>query len=82
MKLNFHGKPVPFGSVVSVIGDNNSSIVGDDGIVYLSGLQERGIIKVRWGDNTNQHCKVSFNLSKGNIDLDDINQVDAECLND
>ncbi|HDC4393624.1 TPA: hypothetical protein O8L60_004618 [Enterobacter cloacae] len=30
-------------------GEENSSIVGDLGQVYLNGLPERGSLKVRWG---------------------------------
>lgn len=58
---------VPFGALVSVEkvqGDEpNTSIVGDDGQVYLSGLPERGYLQVKWGKEAGQQCRAAFNLA-------------------
>lgn len=55
------GKPVPFGATVSVAGeDTNTSIVGERGEVYLSGLAEQGVIVVQWGNK--QQCQAGYNL--------------------
>ncbi|EBG3215797.1 fimbrial biogenesis outer membrane usher protein [Salmonella enterica subsp. enterica] len=55
------GKPVPFGATVSVAGeDTNTSIVGEGGEVYLSGLAEQGVIVVQWGNK--QQCQAGYNL--------------------
>ncbi|EAX4319133.1 fimbrial biogenesis outer membrane usher protein [Salmonella enterica subsp. enterica serovar Richmond] len=55
------GRPVPFGATVSVAGeDTNTSIVGEGGEVYLSGLAEQGVIVVQWGNK--QHCQAGYNL--------------------
>ncbi|CRY55227.1 outer membrane usher protein [Yersinia intermedia] len=58
---------IPFGAVVSVEGsageEPNTSIVGDAGQVYLSGLPESGRLKVKWGGDTSQQCNVAFSLA-------------------
>ncbi|MBU9839251.1 fimbrial biogenesis outer membrane usher protein [Rahnella aceris] len=63
--LMHNGKPVPFGAVVSVQGDDekqDTSIVGDAGQVYMNGLPDNGELDVRWGDMPDSRCRVSYNL--------------------
>lgn len=59
--------PVPFGTLVTVdtpsAKEINTGIVGDEGQVYLSGLPEQGVLKVKWGKETNQQCLADFSLS-------------------
>lgn len=66
MTLMRKGKPLPFGSIVTY-GDN-ASIIGDDGQVYLSGLSEKGSLKVSWGDNDNEQCIVNYLLPNSQLD--------------
>ncbi|EOZ6590790.1 fimbria/pilus outer membrane usher protein [Salmonella enterica] len=55
------GRPVPFGAMISVQGDNaNMSITGEDGMVYLSGLESSGTIIARWGNN--RSCNAFYSL--------------------
>ncbi|CNG22819.1 fimbria/pilus outer membrane usher protein [Yersinia frederiksenii] len=65
--LSKSGGLIPFGAVVAVeesAGEEpNTSIVGDAGQVYLSGLPESGRLKVKWGGDTSQQCNVAFNLA-------------------
>ncbi|MFX2611951.1 fimbrial biogenesis usher protein [Enterobacter mori] len=60
LTLNKGNKPVPFGAVVSVEGSKSTGIVGDDGMVYLSGLTEEGILSVSWGEDSTQKCKARW----------------------
>lgn len=63
MTLLFNGKPVPFGAMAGLVGDSdNSSIVGDAGEVYLSGLPPRGRLYVKWGNDAARQCAVAFTL--------------------
>ncbi|EFF0498835.1 fimbrial biogenesis outer membrane usher protein [Escherichia coli] len=56
-----NNKNVPFGSVVSLKGKNNTAgIVGDDGEVFLTGLPEAGTLLVKWGAGKESSCSVSF----------------------
>ena len=62
MTLTHDGKPLPMGSTVTA-GDI-TGIVGDDGLVYLSGMQADGILTAQWGSGPDQHCTVRYRLSK------------------
>lgn len=59
------GTPLPFGSVVSVLGSNseNTGIVDNDGRVYLAGIPNKGKLKGVWGHN--KSCEATFELKKG-----------------
>lgn len=56
------GAPLPFGSIVSLIGINveNSGIVDSEGRVYLAGVPKKGKLKATWGKN--KSCEVNFTL--------------------
>lgn len=64
--LQKNGKPIPFGSLVSLISKNktNTGIVADLGQVYMSGLPSHGVLNVKWGETDENECKVGFNLKK------------------
>ena len=54
---------VPFGAVASINEDSkNTGIVSDEGNLYLSGVPEKGSLKVKWGDRDTQQCLANFNL--------------------
>ncbi|RJT32580.1 fimbrial biogenesis usher protein [Rahnella woolbedingensis] len=59
--LTHAGNVVPFGALVTT-EDGNSSIVGDDGQVYLSGLADRGKLTVSWGKAASQQCVAQYSL--------------------
>ena len=53
--LIYQGKPVGFGAMVSY-GSNNSAIVGDQGEVYLVGINGDTPLSVQWGTKPDQRC--------------------------
>lgn len=57
---------VPFGAIAALQSNDqteeNSSIVGDGGQVYLTGLPSQGTLKVKWGQNSDQQCQASFDI--------------------
>ncbi|WP_237657395.1 fimbria/pilus outer membrane usher protein [Serratia fonticola] len=63
--------PVPFGALVTVektLGSEpNTGIVGDDGLVYLSGLPQQGVLKAKWGNGVSQQCSVVLNLANTSV---------------
>ncbi len=61
------GQDVPYGAMVLLAGDSKSqpSIVSDAGMVYMSGLQQTGILNVQWGKSAAQQCNASFTLPAG-----------------
>lgn len=64
LTLNFRGKPVPFGALASLPGDDaqNAAIVGDAGVVYLTGAPQKGELKVQWGSEPDKQCRVHYDL--------------------
>ena len=60
--------PVPFGATVNVNDGEQAqaAIVGDNGQVYLSGLADKGMLFVKWGNSRDKQCTVRYELSKIN----------------
>lgn len=82
IKLNLKEGVVPFGAIATLSNpdnsyENSSSIVGDNGEVYLSGLPEKGRLLVNWGKQSYQQCYADFFVpnSKENSVL----QISATC---
>ncbi|KOC89159.1 fimbria/pilus outer membrane usher protein [Winslowiella iniecta] len=61
-----NGKLVPFGAMVSLVDDRAkeplAAIVDERGQVYLTGLPEKGQLKVKWGQDRTQSCTVNYHL--------------------
>ncbi|WP_233598481.1 fimbrial biogenesis usher protein [Erwinia sp. 198] len=76
MTLKHKGKPLPFGTLVST-GDN-SSIVGDEGQVFLSGLEKKGVIKAKWGADADRQCEAAWQITD-EAARDALVQYEAEC---
>lgn len=63
MTLTWHGKPVPFGAEASM-ENAGSSIVADQGQVYLSGMPMSGAVHVRWGEGKGNSCIADYSVPK------------------
>ncbi len=67
--LEYANGVIPFGAIVSNTNTGNtkesskSSIVGDDGQVFVAGLQEEGQLQVKWGKSANEQCTVNYRIS-------------------
>lgn len=57
-----NGKPIPFGTMVKSDNQNISGIVGDEGQVFLSGLDSSGQLKAVWGVSEHQKCIINYQL--------------------
>lgn len=65
-----NGEVVPFGAMVSVKGsDSQGFIVGDAGQVYLTGLESKGELTVKWGQSSNQLCQLNYSLKSSSTGL-------------
>lgn len=84
MTLRSQNKVVPFGAVITLVDEsqdnkeNRSSIVGDSGQVYLTGLPGKGRLFVKWGDAQNTQCHFNYDLSS-HKSVDDIIFYEADC---
>lgn len=81
MTIIKNNSPVPFGAIASLqhTTDNYSSIVGDAGLVYLTGLPEKGNFSLN-GESAEKQCTVSFDLTNVTLDVNQpIRQVTYTC---
>ncbi|MFH0473458.1 fimbria/pilus outer membrane usher protein [Kluyvera ascorbata] len=82
--FTFHGQhgPLPFGASARLLGDDSaaSGIVAEQGLVYLSGMPDDGVVEVRWDDNRAEHtCHARFHLLN-NPQPVPVKTVSALCL--
>lgn len=75
------GETVPFGAIVTQKGRDGESagIVGENGEAYLTGLNNKDTLTVRWGRSQGQQCSAPLYLSEGN-EVSGIYHLDVECL--
>ena len=60
-------QPVPFGAVVRETQSDVTSMVGDDGQIYLSGLPLAGELLIQWGNGANSQCRASYTLPEKSL---------------
>ncbi|WP_449546155.1 fimbrial biogenesis usher protein [Lelliottia amnigena] len=60
-------QPVPFGAVVRETQSGVTSMVGDDGQIYLSGLPLAGTLLIQWGNGSNAQCRAPFTLPEESL---------------
>jgi outer membrane usher protein len=63
MTLMHNGSPLPFGTIVAA--GERTGIVGDDGLVYLSGMPDEGTVSAVWGDGEGRRCSAPWKLPAG-----------------
>lgn len=85
MTLHYQGNVIPFGAIAALQvkegSMENSSIVGAEGQVYLSGMPEQGQLKVQWGEGEAQQCQVDFTLPAVTDHDATVRMLKAECRN-
>lgn len=57
---------LPFGTLVSFAEGNTSSIVGDGGSLYFSGLTPQGTLQAAWGQGHDRQCTIRYRLTQQN----------------
>ncbi|MFW0765994.1 fimbrial biogenesis usher protein [Trabulsiella odontotermitis] len=60
-------QPVPFGAIVRETRHGVTSMVGDDGQIYLSGLPLRGELLIQWGEGANAQCRAAYSLPEKSL---------------
>lgn len=74
------GSPVPFGAVVTQHGADETAagIVGENGVAYLTGLSNEGMLNVRWGRSDRQTCVAPWHRPESS-DATGLYQLDVTC---
>lgn len=60
LTLTSKGEPLPFGT--TVMAGERGSIVGDEGLVYLSGMPAKGTVKASWGEGSGKRCIADYRI--------------------
>ncbi|XGI80456.1 fimbria/pilus outer membrane usher protein [Enterobacter hormaechei] len=76
MTLTKNGKPLPFGSLVKY--GERSSIIGDEGQVYISGMEKEGTVRIEWGSGVDQQCNAHYRLPEDSM-IQTVVRINAEC---
>lgn len=83
INITHQGNAVPFGATATLMasedGHINSGIVGQNGQLYLSGMPEKGILQVSWGNASHQQCRVNFTLPAAGEALP-VRELNAQCM--
>lgn len=64
IKLMHNNRPVPFGASIQEANSENSSIVGEDGQAYLSGMPLSGVLKAQWGSGDGDKCEAKYQINQ------------------
>lgn len=69
---------IPFGSVVTELSTNNTSMIDDEERAYVTGLPLRGSLKVQWGADVTDQCNAHYDLSNQALNTS-LTQVELDC---
>jgi outer membrane usher protein len=63
------GQPIPFGSQILDTRQRQISLMGEDGMTYLTGLKNGQSLRVRWGTQPMQGCNMVYTAPKLKLDV-------------
>jgi outer membrane usher protein len=73
------GLPIPFGSQILDARQRQVSLMGEDGMAYLTGLKNGQSLRVRWGTQLTQGCNMVYNAPSLKLDAPFLN-IDMVCI--
>lgn len=73
------GSAVPFGSSVYDGLGSEVGLAGQDGVIYLRGIAETGMLTARWGDAPDQKCSFQYRLPSKQHGDGPFVRIDAHC---
>lgn len=64
ISLTYEGGTIPFGAIAKLADNDateeNTSIVGDNGQLYMSGLPDSGTLLIQWGNSHSASCSAHY----------------------
>lgn len=79
IRTTYRGKPIPFGAIATLDGEKtNTGIVDDGGVLYMSGLPEKGSVMIGWGSGQQQKCTLIYQLTEQQLNSP-ISRLTREC---
>lgn len=64
IQLSFNGKDVPYGSSITETTLGINSLVGQNSTTYLSGLNDKGQLKIEWGQAADESCVANYDFTQ------------------
>ncbi|HGN9469769.1 FimD/PapC C-terminal domain-containing protein [Providencia stuartii] len=68
ISLTYRDGVIPFGAIAKLVDDEtneeNTSIVGDNGQLYMSGLPDSGTLLIQWGNSHSASCGAHYSHLK------------------
>lgn len=78
IKFKHPSKSIPFGSIVTELNTQNTSMIDDEERAYVTGLPLRGSLKVQWGTGVGDQCTTHYDLSAHPLNAV-LTQVELTC---
>ncbi|WP_333986876.1 FimD/PapC C-terminal domain-containing protein [Providencia huaxiensis] len=79
-----NGTVIPFGASAQLVQNDgkavNSSIVGEGGQLFISGLPESGKLEIKWGQQAAQSCFVNYQLPVKPLSKDAIGIIQTQAV--
>ncbi|ADO48929.1 fimbria/pilus outer membrane usher protein [[Enterobacter] lignolyticus] len=63
VNVMYHGASIPFGAVISASEGNFSTLAGENGQVYLTGVNDGDVFIAKWGKNAGETCRIALTPS-------------------
>lgn len=76
--LKKNGRPLPFGAIANDKNHKLSGIVGEEGVLYLSGVPDKGKLNVAWGKEIGKSCTVDYSIPE-NLRKEKFAKLYLEC---
>lgn len=77
IKSEHEGRAIPFGTMITVDGRLDTSVFGDEGIIYITGAPLEGTIDVYYNGIDEPPCVISYQLLENKNEFQDLT---LECI--
>jgi outer membrane usher protein len=74
-----NGKPLPFGATVLNDSNREIGVVGQGSRIFARGLQDRGGLTVKWGEDGQSQCHISYDLPVRIKGASGFQKIDTTC---
>lgn len=74
-----NGEPVPFSAGVFDDDDSEVGLVGQHGRVFARGIEDKGVLIVRWGSSLKNQCSFEYELPEIQTEGSSLLQIDVIC---
>lgn len=74
------GGGLPFGASVEDASGKSVGVVGQDSRIFARGLEDTGVLSVKWGDGPLEACRISYTLPAPSEKTTGYLSVESKCI--